>query len=326
MLNKLKINIVLYNLIFLLSFSCVEHKFFIKISPNGKYNIHYSAHGDKMDLEDLDFPMPSGEKWIINSSIKDIDAESYDYTAHKSFSKNELIPSSFYFGDSITQYALLKHPMEIKHSNWLLWENFSFKARFKGRKMIEKYPLIAQLILNPESPPKYWLHEGVSYLIKETLNQSPIDWNLRPIIEAELNYWIESELYSINDSTLFENLNYYIDLGLDKIMQPAPPILYNTMDSIFQNLENELKISTDLDGDNFMFAAVMPGNIQFTNADSTVQDTMFWIFSLKEFMNNDYVMIAESTINHSLRKKIIIIILILIFALLLYNKKKNNLK
>ena len=107
-----------YNIliILLLICACVEHKFLFEISPDGSYEVKYSAHGDKMDLQDHDFPMPSGIQWVIHSTFEQIEVESYDYTAHRFFKRNENFPETFFIGDSIYSESLLKHPTKIKHS------------------------------------------------------------------------------------------------------------------------------------------------------------------------------------------------------------------
>ncbi|SVD00672.1 uncharacterized protein METZ01_LOCUS353526, partial [marine metagenome] len=219
------------------------------------------------------------------------------------FNRNEKFPETFFMGDSIYSESLLKHPTEIRYSNWFFWETFIFKGEIKGRFMESKYPLISQLKASPDNPPEHWLQEGLSYLLSETLNQTPLEWNIRPIIEAELNNWIQNYLQTVNDSILFEELDYYKNLGLDIIMQPAPPDLYSEMDSIFKSLEDELKITMDLDGDNFIYKLVLPGVLQSNNADSLAKDTLLWIFELKDFMNGDYMMTAQSTVDYPERKK-----------------------
>ena len=83
------------SIILILIFSCVEHKFSFKISPEGKYEVEYKAHGDKNDLINFDFSMPTGDKWEINSTLSEVEAESYDYTAHRGFKRNEGFPNTF---------------------------------------------------------------------------------------------------------------------------------------------------------------------------------------------------------------------------------------
>ena len=59
-------------------FSCVEHKLFFQVDPDGSYQIAYKGHGDKGDLIDFDFTLPTGEQWTINSTLNETEAESFD--------------------------------------------------------------------------------------------------------------------------------------------------------------------------------------------------------------------------------------------------------
>ena len=302
----------------------MEHKFFFHISPDGSYKVHYSAHGDKIDLNNNDFSMPSGVKWSIHSTIDQIEAESYDYSAHRLFKRNETFPATFYNDDSIYSESLLKHPTEIKHSNWFFWEKYKFEVRFKGRKVESKYPIVRQFMEDMENPPDGWIREVLIYLLTETLKQTDLEWNTRPIITAELNNWIEDELKSVGDSTLFEELNYYKNLGLDVIMQPAPPILYNEMDSIFKTLEDELEITLDLFDDTFEYQLILPGELVFNNADSLAGDTLFWSLNLDKYLSGDYILTAESNINYPVRKKWGIVLFIILVILFIGIKKRKK--
>lgn len=302
----------------------MEHKFFFNISPDGSYKVHYSAHGDKIDFNNHDFSMPSGVKWSIHSTLDQIEAESYDYSAHKLFKRNETFPATFYNDDSIYSESLLKHPTKIKHSNWFFWEKYKFEVRFLGRKVESKYPIVRQFIEDMENPPDGWIREVLIYLLTETLKRTNLEWNTRPIITAELNNWIEDELKSVGDSTLFEELNYYKNLGLDVIMQPAPPILYNEMDSIFKTLEDELEITLDLFDDTFEYQLILPGELVFNNADSLAGDTLFWSFNLEKYLSGDYILTAESSITYPVRKKwgvVLFIILVILFIGIQKRKK-----
>ena len=290
-------------IIILFTTSCVEHKFSFTVSPDGSYQVEYKGHGDKNDLTDFDFPLPLGVKWSINSTLENAEAESYDYTAHRLFNRNENFPSTFYKGDSIYFESLLKHQIKLKHRNWFFRETYSFNVEIVGRKVGSKYPQVGQFILDTENPPAGWLKETLMYLLTETLNQADIEWNTRPIITAELHDWKKNELGLVSDSTLIEEIDYYKNMGLDIIMQPAPPHLYNEMDSIFKSLEDELHITLDLIDDSFSFQLILPGNLEFSNADSIAGDTLFWSFELQDYMNEDFVMQAHSKINYPGRQK-----------------------
>ena len=290
-------------LVLILVFSCVEHKFSFTVSPDGSYKVEYKGHGDKNDLTDFDFPLPTSGKWTINSTLENTEAESYDYTAHRLFKRNEYFPTTFYNGDSIYFESLLKHPIKVKHYNWFFRESFSFDVEIGGRNVNSKYPKVEQFILDTENPPMGWLKEALVYLLTETLNQAEMEWNTRPIIAAELLNWKNNELEILSDSTLLEEIDYYKNIGLDIIMQPASPNLYNEMDSIFKSLEDELTITLDLIDDSFSFQLILPGILEYTNADSSASDTLFWSFELKDYMNENFVMRANSNINYPDRQK-----------------------
>lgn len=290
-------------LVLILVFSCVEHKFSFIVSPDGSYKVEYKGHGDKNDLTDFDFPLPTSGKWTINSTLENTEAESYDYTAHRLFKRNEYFPTTFYNGDSIYFESLLKHPIKVKHYNWFFRESFSFDVEIGGRNVSSKYPKVEQFILDTENPPMGWLKEALVYLLTETLNQAEMEWNTRPIIAAELLNWKNNELEILSDSTLLEEIDYYKNIGLDIIMQPASPDLYNEMDSIFKSLEDELTITLDLIDDSFSFQLILPGILEYTNSDSSASDTLFWSFELQDYMNENFVMRANSSINYPGRQK-----------------------
>ena len=313
-------------IILILIFSCVEHKLFFQVNPDGWYQIEYKAHGDKDDLLDFDFTLPSGEKWTINSTLDDAEVESYDYTAHRSFKRNEAFPNTFYSGNSLFVESLLKHPIKVKHSNWFFWETYLFEGRFLGRMVENKYPLVGGFLKDLENPPVGWMKEALEYLLTETLNQSDIEWNTRPIITSELKNWIDTDLQGVNDSILFEEMDYYKNLGLDIIMQPSSPNHYNDMDSIFKTLEDELYITLDLIDDNFSLQLILPGILESTNADSLAGDTLFWSFHIEDYMNDDYIFVASSEISYSARQKWGIIILLFLIIIFIGMKYGTNLR
>ena len=313
-------------IILILVFSCVEHKLFFQVNPDGWYQIEYKAHGDKDDLIDFDFTLPSGKKWTINSTLDDTEVESYDYTAHRNFKRNEAFPNTFYSGNSLFVESLLKHPIKVKHSNWFFWETYLFEGRFLGRMVENKYPLVGEFLKDLENPPVGWMKEALEYLLTETMNQSDIEWNTRPIITSELKNWIDTDLQGVNDSILFEEMDYYKNLGLDIIMQPSSPAHYNDMDSIFKTLEDELYITLDLIDDNFSLQLILPGILESTNADSLAGDTLFWSFHIEDYMNDDYIFVASSEISYSARQKWGIIILLFLIIIFIGIKYGTNLR
>ena len=104
-------------------------------------------------------------------------------------------------------------------------------------------------------------------------------------------------------------------------MQPISPNLYSDMDSIFKLLEDELRITLDLDGDDFDFDIILPGELKETNADMINGDTLSWNFDITNFIDKDYTMIAKSSIEHP-NRKIIIFIIICIIVTIKWKRKK----
>ena len=69
--------------------------------------------------------------------------------------------------------------------------------------------MVGQLLQNKEEQPKGWIKEALAYLLNATLIRSDIEWNTQPIITAEIKEWLNTELQSVSDSTLMEEIDYY---------------------------------------------------------------------------------------------------------------------
>ena len=91
------------------------------------------------------------------------------------------------------------------------------------------------------------------------------------------------------------------------------------MDSIFKSLEDELYITLDLVDDNFSLQAILPGVLEYTNADSLAGDTLIWSFQIEDYMNEDFNFRATSGINYPNRQMwggiIFLSLIIFIFVL-----------
>ena len=304
--------------------SCVEHQFLFKVFPEGNYTVNYKAHGDKNDLIDFDFPIPKSEDWEIHSTFGDSEAESFDYTAKRNFERNEIFPSTFFKGDSIYKESLLSHPVRVYHRNWMFFETYSFYATIKGRGVKTKYPLVNKLIQDSENPPEGWLKEALYFLLSQTLSESDVEWNTKPILRAELKEWVEIELATVSDSVIFEDIDYYKNEGLDIIMQPVPTENYDKMDIIYKTFEDELEVTLDLIDDQFDFRVVLPGVLEFSNVDTLYGDTLYWSFNLKNFSDENLIMEAKSTINYPGRQKAGLFILFLVIIGLIGFKRKTH--
>ena len=315
-------NLKIIILIILSINGCVEHKYHIVVSPDGGYSFEYKGHGDRKDLMDLDVPLPQGLGWLVHSTLSE-DVESYDYTALKILNVNETLPSSFYEGDSLYFPSLLSHPIEIQYSNWFVKETYKLNARFMGRKVNEKYPMVESMVVNPENPTDGWVAQVFDYIFTETLRRTPLEFNQQGMVSIDLNRWLNEDIASLPDSVLIDSFDDLKEVGLDIIMRPLPPIHYDAMDSLFKQLEDEVRITLDLMDDEFEFSIVLPGELAGTNADTTKGDTLFWVYSLENFLSEDFVLMAKSEQFHPNRIKVVILLgFSLILGLFIWRRRR----
>jgi hypothetical protein len=301
-MNNLK-NILLFSLI-LLSFGCVEHLITFHVQPSGQYNVSIYSHGDRQDLLDNDFCLPTSENWDIKSNFDSPDVETFDYNAKRSFSNNFDFPSTFYNGDSIFNASLLQTPTHVTTRNWFFWKTFIFSAQFQDRNVLQKYPKVLEFLQNSDNASNGWLKESLQYILKETIDRSQIEFNTKPIIAGDLDKWFSENIATLPDSILFVDIDFYTSQGLDLIMQPNSPSLYPEMDSIFQMLKYELDITLDLADDDFTYQVILPGLLVSHNADTVKHDTLEWNFNLMDFASSNYEMNAQSEISYPNRQTV----------------------
>jgi len=307
---KLIFQTLLFFIVILFS-GCVEHIITFNVQPDGYFNVSIYSHGDKQDLLDVDFVLPSSNPWSVNSNLDVVDVETFDYNAEANFAKNEKYPSSFYEGDSVFNESLLKTPTFAETTNWFFWKSFTFSSVFQSRNVLDKYPKVFEFLEDSENSQNGWLKEALKYVLFETLDRSNIEFNLRPIIKGDLEKWYSDTIESLNDSLLFVEIEFYKLQGLDIIMQPNPAHKFEEMDSIYQVLEDELNITLDLADDEFTYHVILPGKLLSHNADTTKHDTLIWNFNLLEFAHADYEMKATAEIVYPNRQIIGWIVLIL---------------
>ena len=290
---------------------CVEHTFSFSINPEGSYDFSYKAHGDRQDLLDFDFPVPLGENWKVVSTLEGTEVETYDYLASRSFKDNQDFPQSFFSGDSVNNESLVKHQIDITASKRFFYTSYSITAIFKSRGIEDKYPKILGLLENADDPPKGWTEEVFRYLIAQTLVLCDVGFNREPLIKQELDTWLNENIAIQPDTNIFNNFDQYKSEGLKIIKQQLEPEFSGRVDSIFQMLEQEANITIDLVDDSFKFLAVLPGDLEVSNSDTTLGDTLTWNFSIKDFADKNYKIKAASIIKYPQRIKGIWISLII---------------
>ncbi len=294
--------------------ACVEHTFFIEVHPAGNFDIEYHARGDRSDLLDADFSPPYDSTWHVVSTLDVEDAESYEYAASKWFNVNADIPNTYYEGDSISYGSLLKTPTKIIRRRWLLNDTFTYQTVFKGRGVQAKYPALEKSLQNNDDV--NWMHDALVYFFLETLQRSDVGFNREPILEKELERWLNENIVNLPDSVLLGKYDDLKQSGLTLLKQSLEKRYDAVMDSIFTSLEEEARITHDLADDEFEFRVIMPGEILDTNADTTRGDTMIWQVSLKNYLNGDYTLAAKSRVIYPWRYRTLIVLLVVTVILL----------
>jgi hypothetical protein len=213
-------------------------------------------------------------------------------------------------GDSLYFPSLLSHPIKVQYTNWFVRETYTLDARFESRQVSEKYPKVESMIEDIENPEKGWAADIFNYLFTETLGRTPLEFNQHGMVSIELNRWLNEDIAGLPDSVLIDDFDELIEAGLDIIMRPLPPVHYDDMDSLFKQLEDEVRITLDLMDDEFEFSIVLPGELMSSNADTTRSDTLFWSYSVRDFLNEDYVLLATSGQVHPHRIKVVILLLV----------------
>ena len=186
---------------------------------------------------------------------------------------------------------------------------------FKGREVFRKYPKFGNSMSSIDNDTTEWISEALYYIGSTAVydlqkdSTTMINSLLADRMENYIRGYVDrknfTELYSIEDSS---------GLFVRDILNPFLDELPSTYELALQELvdlySKEMHITGQLRDDQFKFHIFLPGVVITTNADSISGDTLMWTFGLKEFLNDDYILHAESIIYSKKRIQIGIIILL----------------
>ena len=274
-----------YIILFSLFTGCVEHIFFIKIEPNGNYNINYQCNGNLDDLKNYDFPIPDLPNWEITSPIKKKN-KSYFFSSNKNFNNNEITLDNFSSNDSVPYAARVKHPINIYKTNYLFFETITFKCSFKSRQAYYKYPTLTNWINDPDNRTENTIKEILKYIINQSIDDANLSFNIYPIIKNDVNKWYQNKISDLSDSIIFNNFENFITQGGNIIKSNLINKTTN-IDSIINIYKMEADITMNLIDDDFNIKINIPNKIFSHNADTIINDTLIWKFSVNDFLNND---------------------------------------
>ena len=290
--------------------SCVEHLVTIRVYPDGRYLMNFVSRGDSTDVFNEDFPHPFGDPWITK-----IDMEISDDEKTWIMSTSGLLSGPTAFSASRNSLVELAHPIDVRTEKTLFGTHYFITQFFKGREVFRKYPKFGNSMSSIDNDTTEWIGEALYYIGSTAANdlQSDSSTMINGLLAERLENYIRgyvdrknfTELYSIEDSS---------GLFVRDILQPFTNELPPNYKLDFKNLvdiySKEMHITGQLRDDQFKFNIFLPGAIITTNADSISGDTLMWTFGLKEFLNDDYILHAESIVYSKKRIQIGVIILV----------------
>ena len=305
--------------------SCVEHLVTIRVFPDGRYLMSFVSRGDSTDVFNEDFPHPFGDPWSTK-----IETEISDDETTWIMSTSGLLSGPVAFSSTNNSLVEVAHPIDVRSEKSLFGTHYFITQFFKGREVFRKYPKFGNSMSSIDNDTTEWIGEALYYIGStaisdlQTDSSTKIDNLLAERMENYIRGYVDrknfTELYSIEDSS---------GLFVHDILKPFTNELPSKYKLVFQSLvdiySQEMHITGQLRDDQFKFHIFLPGAILTTNADSISGDTLMWTFGLKEFLNDDYILHAESIVYSKKRIQAAIIILlglVLIIAFLLIKFKQ----
>jgi len=322
------------------TFQCVETLITVNVFPDGKYHMKFLSKGDKEDIYDLDFPLPKKDPWLREiSKNKNQDSDDSVYVA----STEAILSGATIFHPPQEDPGVQRHPIIVNKNVGVFSTSYELLKVFSGRKVHQKYPLLAKALSEASSDSidmlieteiiMYCLKMGMKdilhkYPIKELTQQRILNHFRGVFYKAEE----EGNLFGIlNSSSDVEKNDFVIPESLIRInFRPFADLLpQNYVDECLDAMEtyiNEANITVSLNDDTYKFACTLPGRIAHSNADSTANDTLWWSFSSQDFLNDDYVIKAASVVYYETKIQRIIVAsaLVILFVLIFLSKKRKR--
>jgi hypothetical protein len=303
----------------------VEHLITVRVLPDGRYTMKFVTRGDSTDVFNDDFPHPFGSPWTTHIATEIMNEETTWIMETSGLLSG---PVAFAAGESSP--IQLAHPIDVKRTVGMLGTRYSVIQFFKGREVFRKYPKFGDSLGNTEDDSTKWIGEALYYIGTTAINDLQEDSTtlLENILAERIENYIRgyvdrknfTELYSIGDSA---------SLFVDDVLQPFLTQLPANYPAAYQDAvdrySNEMKITGQLQDDQFKFHIFLPGVVISTNADSIAGDTLLWTFGLKDFLNDDYILEAESIVYSKKRIQfaiIVVTLLVLIIAVILIKFKR----
>lgn len=316
--ENIKHSIFLLTLTGLFFTSCVETIINVRVHPDGRYSMHFTTKGDSSDVFNHDFPHPSGPSWGTRV-IKEEGDEDDVWT----MSTQGILTGSYIFTSRNDSLTALQHPIEVEKKEGYFAARYTLRNVFTGRQVYRKYPSFGRSLQESDSDSTRWLDEAFYYMCSQAiadLQNDPataIDNNIAERVENH----IRNTLARVSQKELFNELEdkqAFIDQMLQPFNRDLPPGFGKLLSHATDIYEEELRLTSDLQDDQFEYRVIMPGVISSTNADTITGDTLKWSFGLQQYLNDDHVISAASVVYSVQRIQTAVLIAAGLFLIILY--------
>ena len=331
---KPKILILLFATLF--SFQCVETLISVRVFPNGEYFMRIRSEGDRTDILNDDFILPQDNGWT--AEITEQNKSDSDETIFI-LETQALLKGKTIFHQKNEGPSPQRHPMNIEKIDRFFSTTYELNKVFKGRRILQKYPLLAQAMADAGTDSTYGLVESeiIMYCLKTVMENIEIEQLLKDRILNHFRgvfYKAEEEgnlLQVLEPSKTVNNEKFALPEELIRSnFVPFESLLpLNFVDRCIEEMKpyiKEANITLELHDDTFKFAGILPGLIIKSNADSISNDTLWWVFNADDFLNDDYMIEAASIIYHPKKVQLTIVVITSILLLILFVKymKRNS--
>lgn len=308
-----------------LSLQCVETLITIRVIPDGRYLMNFTTRGDSVDVFDNDFLHPRGSRWTTFTD-KEINSSNQD-TIWIQKSEALLTDSSFF--QTIPSPAPLTYPLVVKRERSLFSTTYKLNQTFTGRRAFQKYPEFAKSLENLDSDSTRWIAEALFYMVTQAMEdlQAQPEIAINRLLLERIQNHLRGIFYRVHEKSMFADLTAwekFIRSSLGPFLPQLPERYLPALLKSIRVYKDELTVTTGLRDDNFIYQALLPGQVTSTNADSIFGDTLKWYFTLDDFLNDDYQIQATSILYSARRIQTTILIsaLVILGILILWFKKR----
>jgi len=311
MINRSTLLLVL---LLVCAISCVEHRLFFQIHPDGNTYARFESAGDSLDIHDQDFIHPNLIGWATRKESYQTDDETNWRWVSEGMIRDTLI--------GLIPFELPQLGYQVNQSleTNLISKTYSFTLELQGRQVKKDYPKLYEAIVSDKTDSLYWLPEALAMLLTKSLND--IYGDSLSHKQSLANQRLVNHLNnSFARMTTLDDLNKIQNNRLSFFKSLVAPL--NIDSTLAQKItdsmaihENVLTKTIDLNDDYFHIKFLLPGVISTTNAMEISNDTLVWKFGLDSLLADNYTLSATSVVYHVDPVKIVLIfagIFILIF-------------